>query len=399
MRTRSFLSRAGLPAALVAAAGLAHGQTTYETIAFESFDYAAGSNLGDQNGGSGWVTGWYSGGGGDDAQIFVPGFDAIGGLARDVKEDGGSYRRIDLTGWDSITDDIFGAASGPLLGKDDTTIWITYQSQIIPGGDDNYGGLSCFIFLDPNQIGEYLFIGVPFQNGAWGLDWPNGIGGVVAPFGPQTLTKLVTRIDFQAGMERVRLWINPAVDKPTTTPDLDQMVPDFRFNEMRIESGSGGTSGAVAHGWDFDEIRIECENCSPTQPLTGLPTTLSLGAGGQQNLDINAGPAFANDLYLLVGSASGTSPGFPIDANLTLPLNIDNYTIATLNKPNLPPLINSFSNLDANGQAQAGFFVVAGTNPAYAGITLDHAAIVVSFSGPIPAISFVTNPASVTLTP
>ena len=45
----------------------------------------------------------------------------------------------------------------------------------------------------------------------------------------------------------------------------------------------------------------------------------------------------------------------------------------TLNSVNTPPLTNSFSTLDAMGQASAAFTIPAGTDPSLAGLVLHHA--------------------------
>ncbi len=108
--------------------------------------------------------------------------------------------------------------------------------------------------------------------------------------------------------------------------------------------------------------------------------SISVGAGGAQQLTLDAGGTFAGDLYLVMGSLSGTSPGFPVGAHV-LPLNPDPYFRFTLLHPNTPPLLSSFGLLDAGGRAAASFSLAAGSDPALVGLTLDHAYAVVDAAG------------------
>lgn len=110
-------------------------------------------------------------------------------------------------------------------------------------------------------------------------------------------------------------------------------------------------------------------------PLAGSPSELSLASGGVQTLSIGVGAAYTNDLYLLLGTTSGTSPGFPA-GGLTLPLNFDAYLSYTLTSPNQAPLSASLALLDMNGGGTATLTIPAGSNPAFAGVLIHHAAIV-----------------------
>ena len=402
------LKRSLLVAASAAlCAGAAQAQAgTYRTICEESFDLPAGTNLGQTGSGTGWEAAWYSGPTDDNAVAIppTPGTtigDAVGNIAfmTNTLNDGGNYRRISGDGFDNITDDMFGAATGPLYGKDDTTIWVTFDVQRIPGGDDAYGGLSLFIFLDPNGVGEYLFMGSPFLFDDWGLDTPTGPPGAttIGQGGINQPAHMVYRIDFLPGDERVQFWLNPATDKPVGGADLDVMVPNFRFNELRIQSGTGGgTVGGSVPGYYFDGIKLECEDCDPPKALEGTPSTLSVSFGGNQSLLLNAGVGNAGKTYFLLGSASGTSPGFPIDG-LTLPLNFDSYFVYTLTYANQPPLTNSFGALDAAGAAQANFNMPIGIVP-LVGQQINHAYVVIDFAGIIPFVGFVSNAVSLDIT-
>ncbi len=113
----------------------------------------------------------------------------------------------------------------------------------------------------------------------------------------------------------------------------------------------------------------ELDRC---QELSTSVASLSVAAGGTQPFDLHAGPAFAGATYLVIGSLSGTSPGFVYDG-LLVPLNPDTYTLLSTGSPNLAPLVNTFANLDASGAASAAFSTPAGALPsALVGISVAH---------------------------
>jgi hypothetical protein len=125
-------------------------------------------------------------------------------------------------------------------------------------------------------------------------------------------------------------------------------------------------------------------------------TSISLYAGGTQSWDLDAGPAHAGQLYLVLGSLSGTAPGIPLGGGLTLPLNHDFWLDFTLSMPNAPPLFESLGVLDAAGTRHAfGLDLPSGLPAALAGIIVHHAFVAIDGSG-TPA--FVSTPLPLYLT-
>ena len=108
--------------------------------------------------------------------------------------------------------------------------------------------------------------------------------------------------------------------------------------------------------------------------MTGKPDGVSLAAGGTHDMYLDAGPLSGNNLYLVLGTVSGTTPGIPVGA-FTLPLTFDGYLNFTLLNANSGVLQNTLGFLDANGRAAAALNVSAGTNPGLAGTNVDHAFI------------------------
>ena len=257
MKTTSFaLLLAG--AALTAAEADAQA-TYYETFAAESFEYAPGP-LGfvtPADGGSGWADKWYSGLSGYAAQVVSPGLDAVGNGVWTRFQNDGSYRKIDT------------APLGPLvdpnleLGVDGSVVYVSFRSVRDVTSNDDYGGLSLNLWL----VAEQLFLGSPSGTVEWGVESP-GMPAVTVPGSNCTVpTRLVYRIDFLAGDDQVRLWIDPVDDNPDpalTPPDLDTMVADLTFNEIRLQSGNSPD----LTGWHFDAIDLSAPAWRPLLSIT-----------------------------------------------------------------------------------------------------------------------------------
>jgi hypothetical protein len=108
--------------------------------------------------------------------------------------------------------------------------------------------------------------------------------------------------------------------------------------------------------------------------LTGLPGKISQATGGAHSLYLDAGAAHANQTYVVAGSASGTSPGVPIGL-FVVPLNLDFYTDYTIQSANVPPFVNTFNALNAEGRALAQV-VIPPAVPGITGVVVHHAYVV-----------------------
>ncbi len=109
------------------------------------------------------------------------------------------------------------------------------------------------------------------------------------------------------------------------------------------------------------------------QRLSGSPAMISVQSGGVQTLSLTAGAVHAGELYILLGSMSGFTPGLQLLPGLSLPLVFDAYFAYTLSHVNKPPLSQSFGLLDSSGQAQAAFGIQPGTPLPLIGLTVRHA--------------------------
>ena len=99
-------------------------------------------------------------------------------------------------------------------------------------------------------------------------------------------------------------------------------------------------------------------------------STVSAANGGRVNFNLLMGTTAANNTYLVLGSASGTTPGTPI-GGVTLPLNVDPFLLASLTYPNAAPiLIQTLGTMGTLGNAVAAFTMPPG---APIGLRLDFA--------------------------
>jgi hypothetical protein len=151
-----------------------------------------------------------------------------------------------------------------------------------------------------------------------------------------------------------------------------------------LGSGTTGTS-TVPLVWHFQP-----------EPLSALPTAVSLAQGGRHELHLAAGTAHAQQLYVVLGSATGTAPGVPIDGAFLVPLVPDDYTLWTLNLMGSALLPGSFGVLDEFGGGHAALAIPPGASAALVGLHLHHAFLTWNALG---ALDFVSNAATVELLP
>jgi glucose/arabinose dehydrogenase len=180
-------------------------------------------------------------------------------------------------------------------------------------------------------------------------------------------------------------------------------------NAAALLSGAGTVSSIATFGEDgFGELYAARLNNSgeifkfvPTgapgtaQPLQAIYNEFSVTEGGLQQFTLDAGPSFAGDLYFILGSTSGTTPGIDVDG-LNLPLNVDSYLLDTLNNPNAIPMIDSLGFLDGDGQATALWSLPAGVlGASEVGVVANHAALVLDLA--FGNVTFTSNAVSLTL--
>ena len=189
-------------------------------------------------------------------------------------------------------------------------------------------------------------------------------------------------------------WIETA---PLTTAGV---AAGWTFGEKVALSGDVAAVGAPGDGVTGAPHAgsVHVYKASPGGSLFGTGSVVSLATGGVQSFELATCPPRPLLPYLLLGSASGTSPGVMTDG-LVLPLALDSYLLYTLEQPNVPPYANSFGVLDAAGEATAAFTVPPGLPPSAAGLTLNHAFAVIELLPTLLAVVQVSNPVPIDLVP
>jgi hypothetical protein len=124
--------------------------------------------------------------------------------------------------------------------------------------------------------------------------------------------------------------------------------------------------------------------------------TVSVAAPAAIDLVLFGGVERAGGLFVVAGSVSGTGP--TAFEGIDVPLSFDAYTDHTVLAHGYAPLLGNVGVLDAQGTATARFELPAGLSPAFAGLTVHHAAIVI-----VPPVywppSLVTEPIGLVLVP
>jgi hypothetical protein len=165
--------------------------------------------------------------------------------------------------------------------------------------------------------------------------------------------------------------------------------------QVEVPFTSGFDSGTTKPFYLATGGRAELATDVELSPLVAVPKQLSLAAGGSQDMLLSAGPELAGELYLLLGSTSGSNPGTPV-GDIVLPLNLDPYFTFTLGNFNSPLLPGSFGTLDADGRAWASLVLPPGLSPSLSGLGFHHAAVVFTVTG---QALFVSEPEFLLLVP
>jgi hypothetical protein len=140
---------------------------------------------------------------------------------------------------------------------------------------------------------------------------------------------------------------------------------------------------------DLNAVPDDCQSFHADRPW------ISAAQGGKQVLGLHAGAAHGNQLYVVVGSATGTAPGLSLDG-VAVPLNLDSYTLLTLNSLNKAPFGKTFGLLDPQGRATATIELEAGQlGASVAGAKFHHAYVALSGG----AVVLASNPTSIEIRP
>ncbi len=189
--------------------------------------------------------------------------------------------------------------------------------------------------------------------------------------------------------------------------------PDFTLKQDFLGAGSQVLHGKDVSVVDFDHDGFAEILCSAPGQAPGYihlyhhlslrslgATTLSAALGGSIPMEIDCGKLSANRNYVVLVSATGTTPGIDVPyagGAVHIPLVPDAVTTASLSFVNSPVLDKFQGTLDASGKAAPTFSLGGGVLPPSAvGLALHFAAVEVNANG---AISYATHSLSIKLTP
>jgi hypothetical protein len=317
----------------VALAALVSTSTTQAAlIAYEGFNYDAGSLLNNLNGGYGWQTAWL--GAVANSQIVSGSFTYNDGFGNVVTAYG---NRLHSTG-DGVTDGLPGAVTAnttqsprrllPYQGTAGGTTWMSFMalrtgnpdSAVTPPSDaqgsilyNRAAGVQLFYNATAGNTGqgsELISVGRATQTSETALALPNDTWGLVYKGGANfssattdswtaptkansTADFILMRIDHVNGVsnpfdDSVSIWLNPRLDDQNLLGAADlTLLPgafaendrDLAFNVIRIFAGnySGTSYGSI----QVDEIKIGTEFGDVTLNAIPEPSALALlGLGG-----------------------------------------------------------------------------------------------------------------------
>ena len=143
-----------------------------------------------------------------------------------------------------------------------------------------------------------------------------------------------------------------------TTPGIDEY-------ELVVDDG-----GTLVTLYPYPKITVE-----PVTPLHAGLSKFSASAGAEVHFVVQAGVAAGNLPYVLLGSASGTTPGIPLGFQ-NVPLNPDAFTDFTILGAGPPVLPGSIGVTSASGRADAWLSAAPGLFAPGVGLHLDFAAVV-----------------------
>lgn len=234
--------------------------------------------------------------------------------------------------------------------------------------------------LVPNTVTDQLYFGASLAASENAL--------LVSATGSGTLPSAAYLFEPSNGQ-----WIESARLAPPPFEVNDNFGSSMAIDGERALIGETLDSEFDANEGAFYPWSISGTDC-PT--LGSASKQISLAAGGTQLLNLNAGPGFANELYFLVGSITGTDPGVPL-LGARLPLNLDVYFDLSLQGGPSSPLSGNIGRLNSAGSARARFDLAPASDPSLAGLRLHHAYVLVRF-GPL-AIVHTSNPLVLDLVP
>ncbi len=169
---------------------------------------------------------------------------------------------------------------------------------------------------------------------------------------------------------RLRLRVSTVSrDDADPTAATLRTVPDLAAFDLLIQHSPG------AESW------VDVPARPPEIRLVVSPPTFDAAAGGATSLTTMAYPEFAGTTTIVLGTLSGTSPGFVMNG-IAVPINVDTATTTILTFANTPFFAGFVGALDASGGASSTMTLPPGVVPAsLVGASLDFSSLLIDPSG------------------
>jgi hypothetical protein len=168
--------------------------------------------------------------------------------------------------------------------------------------------------------------------------------------------------------------------------------PDGSYRAIHQAFWFGAMKDAGAT-YTKDEIMAAYMNYLKGDTLVcGVADEIPASAGGDVNLMIETVPAVSGRTYGILGSRSGTSPGWNL-GSVTVPLNKDNFTTWVHDRWNTNLLQNFRGTLDAKGRAIGTIHIGGPISSSHIGTTMNFAFVLLQ------PINQTSNPVEVQIVP
>ncbi|MBM3976951.1 MAG: hypothetical protein FJ299_08175 [Planctomycetes bacterium] len=270
----------------------------------------------------------------------------------------------------------FDPLTGTVLRTFDLTPWLTGATNggleglaFVPDALDPEGGLFWAAHQDLGRIYRFRLpilssavsttvtfvnsnVPVPGRTDLAALDFNSVDGSVYALYDS---AGIVSRLDATGAL--ISEWL---------VPGLETEGIALRGCELYVAEDQG----AVVTRYTTFPSSATCAMLSADSSL------VDLSSGGTVIHALRAiAPALPGDVRILLGSTSGTTPG-AIFNGVLVPLVVDGYTQHMLANPNQGPWSGTLGVFPANGKGVALLTLPAGSSPALAGLSFDHALVV-----------------------
>jgi len=242
-------------------------------IAEDGFDYPAGVIT--TEGGQGWATGSVWGGSADATSPGLTYPNLINAGANKFADSGTHFRSIDTTAGSPA--DLAGVLNpSNNIGKDDTTVWMSFIGSRAPG---SWGGVSPFAggeehFIGNNTGGDNPWLIIPYNGGA--------TQSSTIPVSTESF--ILLRFDFTSTTDTTRMWISPnllAGEPALGTQDVTVTTGAGQNLEFyRIRFGTGGpilTVDELRLGTTFQDVAPIPESSTLALATIGLLGLLACG--------------------------------------------------------------------------------------------------------------------------